>query len=98
MALASNEYCQRLARKNDLHDLYVREGTELMSSPQDSSDVRSPIEEIWQASDEALTKMWEVTISDRENQELHMMIKNPVPATGLFRELFTGWKTLLFRS
>jgi hypothetical protein len=76
----------------------AREGTESISSPQDSSDVRSPIEEIWQVSDGALTKIWEATISDRENQELHMMIKNPVPATGLFREVFTGWKRLLFGS
>ena len=51
---------------------------------------------IWQASDDALTKIWEATISGRENQELHMMIKNPVPATGSFRELFNGWKALLF--
>jgi hypothetical protein len=76
----------------------AREGTESMSGPPDSSDVRSPIENIWQASDDALTIMWDATISDRENQQLHMMIKNPVPKTGLFRELFTGWKTLLFGS
>lgn len=76
----------------------AREGTESMSGPRDSSDFRSPVEKIWQASDDALTRMWEATISDHENEELHIMIKNPVPKTGSFRELFIRWKTLLFGS